>query len=69
VPWCTAALDLLVRQVSDFESIDRTWMITLQSGAPRVLLRSAAPNAAAQALFERMGFRKTMVELTREFSY
>jgi 3-hydroxybutyryl-CoA dehydrogenase len=32
VPWCTAALDLLVRQVSDFESIDRTWMITLQSG-------------------------------------
>jgi 3-hydroxybutyryl-CoA dehydrogenase len=31
VPWCTAALDLLVRGVSDFESIDRTWMITLQS--------------------------------------
>ena len=29
VPWCTAALDLLVRGVSDFESIDRTWMITL----------------------------------------
>ena len=32
VPWCNAALDLLVRGVSDFESIDRTWMITLQSG-------------------------------------
>ena len=32
VPWCTAALDLLVRDVSDFQSIDRTWMITLQSG-------------------------------------
>ena len=32
VPWCTAALDLQVRGVSDFESIDRTWMITLQSG-------------------------------------
>jgi 3-hydroxyacyl-CoA dehydrogenase len=32
VPWCTAALDLLVREVSDVESIDRTWMITLQSG-------------------------------------
>ncbi len=31
VPWCTAALDLLVRGVSDFQSIDRTWMITLQS--------------------------------------
>ena len=32
VPWCTAALDLLVRDVSDFQSIDRTWMITLQTG-------------------------------------
>ena len=31
VPWCTAALDLLVRDVTDFESIDRTWMITMQS--------------------------------------
>ena len=31
VPWCTAALDLLVRGVSDHESIDRTWMITMQS--------------------------------------
>ena len=32
VPWCTAALDLLVRDVSDVHSIDRTWMITLQTG-------------------------------------
>jgi 3-hydroxyacyl-CoA dehydrogenase len=32
VPWCTAALGLLVSGVSDFESIDRTWMITLQTG-------------------------------------
>jgi 3-hydroxybutyryl-CoA dehydrogenase len=32
VPWCTAALDLLVRGVSDVQSIDRTWMITMQSG-------------------------------------
>ena len=31
VPWCTAALDLLVRGVSDHQSIDRTWMITMQS--------------------------------------
>jgi 3-hydroxybutyryl-CoA dehydrogenase len=31
VPWCTAALDLLVRGVSDYESIDRTWMITMQA--------------------------------------
>ena len=32
VPWCTAALELLVRDVSDLQSIDRTWMITLQTG-------------------------------------
>jgi 3-hydroxyacyl-CoA dehydrogenase len=32
VPWCTAALELLVGGVSDFESIDRTWMITLGTG-------------------------------------
>jgi 3-hydroxyacyl-CoA dehydrogenase len=31
VPWCNAALDLFVRGVSDVQSIDRTWMITLQS--------------------------------------
>ena len=31
VPWCTAALELLVGGVSDSESIDRTWMITLQT--------------------------------------
>jgi GNAT superfamily N-acetyltransferase len=37
-----------------------------EHGAPRALLWSAAPNAAAQALFERMGFRRTMVEMTRE---
>lgn len=39
-----------------------------QHGAPRVLLWSAAPNGAAQALFERMGFRRTMVEMTRELA-
>ena len=31
VPWCMAAVDLLVRGVSDHESIDRTWMIALQT--------------------------------------
>jgi 3-hydroxyacyl-CoA dehydrogenase len=32
VPWCFAAVDLLVRGVSDVESIDRTWMIALRTG-------------------------------------
>ena len=35
-------------------------------GAPRVVLSTAARNAAAQRLFERAGFRPTMVEMTRE---
>lgn len=37
-------------------------------GAPQVVLYSAAPNAEAQALFERLGFRRTMVEMTKELS-
>jgi ribosomal protein S18 acetylase RimI-like enzyme len=35
-------------------------------GAPRVLLHTAVQNEAAQALFERAGFRRTMIEMTRE---
>jgi ribosomal protein S18 acetylase RimI-like enzyme len=35
-------------------------------GAPRVVLHTASANAAAHALFERAGFRRTMIEMTRE---
>ena len=35
-------------------------------GAPRVVLWTAEPNAPAQRLFGRLGFRRTMVEMTRE---
>lgn len=35
-------------------------------GAPRVVLYAAAANAGAVELFESMGFRRTMIELTRE---
>jgi GNAT superfamily N-acetyltransferase len=35
-------------------------------GAPRVMLWTAEPNHAAQRLFARLGFRRTMVEMTRE---
>jgi ribosomal protein S18 acetylase RimI-like enzyme len=37
-----------------------------QHGAPRVLLWSAELNGAAQRLFARLGFRRTMIEMTRE---
>ena len=35
-------------------------------GAPRVVLSTAEGNAAAQHLFESAGFRRTMIEMTRE---
>ena len=35
-------------------------------GAPRVVLGTAERNAAAQRLFETLGFRRTMIEMTRE---
>ena len=37
-----------------------------KKGAPRIMLWSAEQNANAQRLFERLGFRRTMVEMTRE---
>ncbi len=35
-------------------------------GVPRVMLWTAERNAAAQRIFERLGFRRTMIEMTRE---
>lgn len=40
------------------------WM--MDRGMPRVLLWTAASNASAQRVFERHGFRTTMLEMTRE---
>jgi len=35
-------------------------------GAPRVVLSTAQRNENAQRMFERAGFRRTMIEMTRE---
>jgi len=40
------------------------WLVS--RGAPRVMLWTAAQNQDAQRLFERLGFRRTMIEMTRE---
>jgi len=46
--------------------LDATLAILAERGAPRVLLSTAERNEAAQRLFERAGFRRTMIEMTRE---
>ncbi|MGH9422080.1 MAG: GNAT family N-acetyltransferase, partial [Thermoanaerobaculia bacterium] len=35
-------------------------------GVPRVVLSTAEQNETAQRLFARAGFRRTMIEMTRE---
>jgi ribosomal protein S18 acetylase RimI-like enzyme len=37
-----------------------------EKGLARVVLSTATPNVTAQALFRRLGFRATMIEMTRE---
>jgi ribosomal protein S18 acetylase RimI-like enzyme len=39
-----------------------------EKGAPRVMLWTAQPNDVAQQLFAKLGFRRTMVEMTLELS-
>ena len=40
------------------------WLIA--RGVPRVMLWTAEKNGPAQRLFARLGFRRTMIEMTRE---
>jgi ribosomal protein S18 acetylase RimI-like enzyme len=40
------------------------WLVA--RGAPRVMLWTAEHNRDAQRLFEHLGFRRTMIEMTRE---
>ena len=37
-----------------------------EHGAPRVMLWTAEQNDSAKQLFEKLGFRRTMIEMTRE---
>jgi ribosomal protein S18 acetylase RimI-like enzyme len=46
--------------------LDATLAFFRSRGVPRVVLSTAAQNEAAQRLFARMGFRRTMIEMTRE---
>lgn len=46
--------------------LDAAFTDFAKRGAPRVLLFTAYKNNEAQSLFERTGFRRTMIEMTRE---
>lgn len=53
------------RKVADL-LIDAALLWMRDRQMPRVLLWTAAPNATAQRVFERHGFRSTMIEMTKE---
>jgi ribosomal protein S18 acetylase RimI-like enzyme len=40
-----------------------------QRGVPRVMLWTSSNNDAAQTVFSSLGFRKTMIEMTRELTW
>ncbi len=46
--------------------LDATLDALEERGAPRVVLSTAERNESAQRLFARAGFRRTMIEMTRE---
>ena len=46
--------------------LDATLTALADRGAPRVVLSTAERNEPAQRLFARAGFRRTMIEMTRE---
>jgi ribosomal protein S18 acetylase RimI-like enzyme len=48
--------------------LDATLEALQADGAPRVVLSTAERNEAAQRLFARAGFRRTMIEMTRELA-
>jgi ribosomal protein S18 acetylase RimI-like enzyme len=68
---CGALHDVYVDEKARRRGIARALVMAMcdalkKRGAPRIVLHTASPNAAAQALFSSLGFRSTMIELTRE---
>jgi ribosomal protein S18 acetylase RimI-like enzyme len=59
-------IDERVRQKGAGDLLLRETLAALEAmGAPRVVLLASVKNAGAQRLFERAGFRPTMLEMTR----
>ena len=68
---CGVLVDLMVAESERGQGTGRALALAamealVAKGAPRVVLGSAARNKAAQRFFKSLGFRPTMVEMTRE---
>lgn len=68
---CGLGIDLVVEPKARGAGIGRKLgeeliQALFAKGAPRVVLQAAAKNRAAQRLFRKMGFRPTLIEMTRE---
>ena len=48
--------------------LDATQSALAARGEPRAVLSTAERNAGAQRMFEKAGFRRTMIEMTRELA-
>ena len=48
--------------------LDATVAALKAKGAPRVVLSTAEKNVVAQRFFDRAGFRRTMIEMTKELN-
>lgn len=70
---CAGLHDLWVDQPARKSGLGRALLEAIIAaftalGAPRIVLLSATPNVGAQRLFAKLGWRNTMVEMTRETS-
>lgn len=68
---CGVGIDLIVEPRSRGAGVGRALVEALADrlaarGAPRLVIQVAARNPDAQAAFARLGFRTTMLEMTRE---
>ena len=60
-------VDPSARRAGAAEQLVREMCTALEAlGAPRVVLHTAVQNERGQALFKKLGFRTTMLEMTRE---
>jgi len=70
---CGVGIDLMVEPRARRQGVGQALVAALaaglaERGAPRVVIQVASGNPEAQAAFARLGFRPTMLEMTRELA-